>query len=66
MSADWMYRNLSTRVEVVTPILERADKEKLWGMLDVCLRNRRQAWVLGADGRYSKVTPDGEAQGTRA
>ncbi len=28
--ADWMYRNLSNRVEVVAPILSDEGKEKLW------------------------------------
>jgi polyphosphate kinase len=55
-SADWMYRNLSTRVEVVTPILAAEAKEKLWTVLDICLRDGRQAWVLGRDGRYSQLS----------
>src|SRR5208283_3974923 len=62
-SADWMYRNLSTRVEVVTPILGAEGKEKLWTVLDICLRDRRQAWVLGADGRYTQLSPAGSDKG---
>ena len=58
-SADWMYRNLSTRVEVVTPILARDAKEKLWTILDIYLRDRRKAWVLQTDGRYTRLSPDG-------
>jgi polyphosphate kinase len=54
-SADWMYRNLSKRVEVVTPILACEAKEKLWEILDVCLRDHRQAWVLNPDGTYSQL-----------
>jgi len=69
-SADWMFRNLSKRVEVVTPVLARESKEKLWKVLDTCLRDRRQAWVLGEDGSYSQLRPDGaegpEALGTHA
>jgi polyphosphate kinase len=57
-SADWMYRNLSKRVEVVTPILAADAKEKLWKVLEICLRDRRQAWVLGADGQYSQLSPN--------
>jgi polyphosphate kinase len=56
-SADWMFRNLSKRVEVVTPVLAREWKEKLWEVLDICLRDRRQAWVLGVDGAYSQLHP---------
>ena len=62
-SADWMYRNLSKRVEVVTPIFAVEAKEKLWNILDICLRDRRQAWVLGEDGKYSQLSPDGPADG---
>jgi len=60
-SADWMYRNLSKRVEVVAPIFDRGAKEKLWEVLDICLRDRRQAWVLGEDGRYSQLHTDAAA-----
>jgi polyphosphate kinase len=58
-SADWMHRNLSNRVEVVTPILAAESKEKLWKILDICLRDRRQAWVLGPDGHYTQLSPEG-------
>jgi len=62
-SADWMYRNLSKRVEVVTPILDHDCKSRLWETLDVCLRDRRQAWVLDRTGQYTHVHPDGSADG---
>jgi polyphosphate kinase len=74
-SADWMYRNLSKRVEVITPILAKESKEKLWEILDICLRDHRQAWMLDRDGTYSQLSPsqaDGsgnrgpEALGTHA
>jgi len=70
-SADWMYRNLSKRVEVVTPVIAKEAKEKLWEVLDICLRDRRQAWTLREDGTYARVEPgdakDGpEALGTHA
>ena len=61
-----MYRNLSTRVEVVTPILAAEGKEKLWTVLDICLRDRRQAWVLGNDGRYSQLSPAESDKGPEA
>jgi polyphosphate kinase len=59
-SADWMYRNLSKRVEVVTPVLEAALREKLWSFLDICLQDRRQAWILLSDGSWSRLHPDGD------
>jgi polyphosphate kinase len=69
-SADWMYRNLSKRVEVVTPIFAEEAKEKLWKILDICLRDHRQAWVLSGEGRYAQLQWDGsrdvpEALGTQ-
>jgi hypothetical protein len=38
-SADWMFRNLSRRVEAVTPVLDRNHRERLWEILNVCLRD---------------------------
>ena len=65
-SADWMYRNLSKRVEVVTPVRDSEAKGKLWEVLDICLRDRRQAWVLGEDGKYTQLHPDGATSGPEA
>src|SRR5277367_5074500 len=61
-SADWMHRNLSKRVEVVTPIFAHGPKKKLWEFLDICLRDRRQAWVLDSDGKYTQLTPPTEGE----
>jgi polyphosphate kinase len=57
-SADWMYRNLSKRIEVVTPISDRLAKERLWKTLSVYLGDRRQAWVLDSCGEYTQLRPD--------
>jgi len=65
-SADWMYRNLSKRVEVVTPVLAHEAKEKLWEVLDICLRDRRQAWVLNQDGKYSQLRAESADSGPEA
>jgi len=62
-SADWMFRNLSKRVEVVTPILDGEAKARLWEILDICLRDRRQAWVFDEQGRYTQLQPDGDGEG---
>ena len=62
-SADWMYRNLSKRIEVVTPVMAPGPKERLWEVLDTCLRDRRQAWVLENDGSYSQLPPDEHSDG---
>ena len=65
-SADWMFRNLSRRVEVVTPVTAANCKERLWQILDICLRDQRQAWILSADGTYSQLHPSGSMDGVEA
>jgi polyphosphate kinase len=65
-SADWMFRNLSKRVEVVTPIFDSKAKAELWEVLDICLRDRRQAWVLSADGSYTQLKPEDHGTGPGA
>jgi polyphosphate kinase len=62
-SADFMYRNLSKRIEVITPILAPGLKAKLWEILDICLRDQRQAWTLGPDGVYSQLQPKEDSDG---
>ena len=62
-SADWMVRNLSGRVEVVAPVTARASKERLWEILEICLHDQRQAWVLGSDGSYSQLRPEAGMEG---
>jgi polyphosphate kinase len=65
-SADWMYRNLSNRIEVVTPVLAPAAKERLWQILDICLRDRRQAWTLDSEGHYTQTRPENHGDGPEA
>jgi polyphosphate kinase len=60
-SADWMARNLSERVEVVTPIEAPAHRARLWEILQVMLHDHRQAWDMQADGRYVQRQPDSDA-----
>jgi polyphosphate kinase len=59
-SADWMFRNLSRRIEVVTPVLAANLRQRLWTILDICLRDQRQAWILGTDGVYTQLRPKGD------
>jgi len=65
-SADWMYRNLSKRIEVMAPILAAGPKAKLWEILDICLRDQRQAWTLDPDGTYSQLQPGEDSEGPEA
>ena len=57
-SADWMFRNLSRRVEAAAPVEQPQLREKLWEILDVCLRDRRQAWEMQPDGSYVQLQPE--------
>jgi polyphosphate kinase len=56
-SADWMYRNLLARVEAVTPIEHRSGRERCWDILQVLLRDGRQAWDMQPDGSYIQRNP---------
>ncbi|MDR3607537.1 MAG: polyphosphate kinase 1 [Oligoflexia bacterium] len=58
-SADWMYRNLSSRVEAVVPIENKILAEKCWNILETMLADRRQAWEMKSDGSYVQLV-DGE------
>jgi polyphosphate kinase len=62
-SADWMHRNLSSRVEVVTPVLAKPLKKRLWEVLDTCLKDRRQAWIMNPDGSYARLQPESTGEG---
>ena len=53
-----MHRNLSERVEAAVPIFERRLRARLWEILQVCLSDRRSAWVMQADGTYRQLQPD--------
>ena len=45
------------RVEAATPVTQRPLRERLWEILDVCLADRRQAWVMRPDGRFVQLLP---------
>jgi polyphosphate kinase len=61
-SADWMERNLSDRVEAVTPIELRPHRERLWEILQIMLRDHRQAWDMKPDGSYVQRTAPANAE----
>jgi polyphosphate kinase len=50
-------------VEVVTPVLAKEAKEKLWEILEVCLQDRRQSWMLQEDGTYLRLERGDAAPG---
>ena len=65
-SADWMPRNFLRRVEAVAPVEAPRLRERLRSLLQTCLDDNRQAWVLDADGRYTQLVPAGEPQSVHA
>jgi polyphosphate kinase len=62
-SADWMYRNLNTRVEAATPIELTAHRRHLWKILSYCLEDRRQSWLMRQDGVFDPVSTEGVESG---
>src|SRR5262249_21820535 len=56
-SADWMRRNLSERVEVITPVEALPLRERLWEILQIMLADERQAWDMQPDGSYVQRQP---------
>jgi polyphosphate kinase len=60
-SADWMYRNLQTRVEATVPIEDRGMRERLWEILQIMRNDRRQAWDMRPDGSYVQRKPESVA-----
>ncbi|MEM9058338.1 MAG: RNA degradosome polyphosphate kinase, partial [Pseudomonadota bacterium] len=56
-SADLMHRNLEARVEVVTPVEDKALRRDLRTFLDVQLSDQRSAWDMQPDGSYAQRQP---------
>jgi polyphosphate kinase len=61
-SADLMKRNLESRVEVVTPVLDPALRDELRFILDTQLNDRRSAWEMRPDGSCVQRQPRNEAE----
>ena len=57
-SADWMYRNLNNRIEVIVPILDSDLKSQLLRDLDYQIHDRVQTWELSSSGEYSARHPE--------
>lgn len=56
-SADWMYRNLTARVEAAAPVNDPVARARLKRIIDVMLEDHRCAWDLRPDGSYARRTP---------
>lgn len=64
-SADWMPRNLSRRIELMTPVEDRKCNKKLRNILKACLADTAKARIMQPDGSYIRATPAGQT-GTRS
>ena len=58
-SADLMPRNLDSRVEVLVPVEDPDLRFRIDEMLEVLMADDTLAWVLGADGQWSRVSETG-------
>jgi polyphosphate kinase len=56
-SADLMPRNLDHRIEVVVPVEDLAVRGELDGIFKALLADNTQAWELGPEGNWSRVSP---------
>ena len=53
-SADWMHRNLHSRIECIVPIFDLQAKQKLWKILQLHKDDTQQSWDMLPDGSYKK------------
>ena len=59
-SADWMTRNLDSRVEAVTPVEDPDIRRQLKFNLELILADNRRRWTMNPDGSYDQQRPDGD------
>ena len=56
-SPDLMQRNLDHRIEVLMPVENARVRQEVHAILDSALEDDTNAWVLGADGDWTRVVP---------
>jgi len=54
-SADWMFRNLNERVELLFPVDDPANVERLKTILDIFLLDNQKAYLMRNDGTYRRA-----------
>jgi polyphosphate kinase 1 len=59
-SADWMYRNLEKRVEIVFPVEDENIKSEIRHYLDLQLSDNMKSHILDCEGEYKKVKNRGK------
>ena len=65
-SADSMKRNLESRVEVLVPVEHPDARERLRTILDLQLAPNRNAWIMHADGSYTRAPAPDNDRGAQA
>ncbi len=58
-SADMMPRNLDNRIEVITPLLDGALRDRVSAALALELADTGGSWELAADGSWNRLQPAG-------
>jgi polyphosphate kinase len=58
-SADLMPRNLDSRVELVTPLLDETARDQALDVLERCFADNMNSWVLDSSGNWSRLSPEG-------
>lgn len=56
-SGDWMYRNLSSRVEAACPVTDPDARRRLARLVEIMRGDQRCAWDLTPEGHYNRRTP---------
>ena len=56
-SADWMRRNLDSRMETIVPVPDASIQSELEQLLDVYERDNCSAWDMQSDGTYLRRKP---------
>ena len=59
-SADWMPRNLDRRVELLTPIQDKACKRRFIHILESYFHDTESLWMLNAEGKYVRRSLRGD------
>ncbi|MGH4051226.1 MAG: RNA degradosome polyphosphate kinase [Clostridium sp.] len=59
-SADWMTRNLDSRVELLFPVEDNKARKKIKAILDISLGDTQKARILNKDGAYTRIDRRGK------
>jgi polyphosphate kinase len=65
-SSDWMFRNLSERVELLFPVDSPAHVERIRGILDLLLQDNQKAYIMRNDGSYRRADKRAKAVSCQA